>query len=120
MKKRYNDPPSGRVPLERRLRRLKLGLVSDEKVLNARLSRMRSIPLTTWFEECPQQLEQLCGSVPAIRRHMTFGAAGAVLWDGRSTPQGLENMWLLLTPLLDIDRRMVKQNDGSACYWGTR
>ena len=116
----YNRPSSGHSPLELRLKRVKQGLVTDRKVLHARLTRMYHFPLKNWFQSDPQRLAALCQAVPAIGRHMTFGQAAAILFDLRDTQQGRENMWLLYSPLLDIDRHMIKGNDGSAYYWGTR
>ena len=51
---------------------------------------------------------------------MTSGQAAEGLWKDRDTRTGMEGMWLLLSPLLDIDRYMVKHNDGGAFYWGAR
>lgn len=115
----YNRPSSGHSPLELRLKRVKQGLVTDRKVLHARLTRMYHFPLKNWFQSDPQRLAALCQAVPAIHSGMTFGQAAAVLFDLRNA-QGRENMWLLYSPLLDIDRHMIKGNDGSAYYWGTR
>ena len=109
-----------RPSLEVRLDRLKHGLVSSSRVLDARLERMSSFPLTDWFGEHPERLEQLCRAFQYITRDMTFGQAADVLWSYRSTRRGIEGMWFLLSPLLDIDRYMVKHNDGGAFYWGAR
>ncbi len=120
MKKQCNISTDGQPSLACRLERLKQGLAGDDRVLDARLARMRRFPLTQWFGEHPERLEELCRAVPAIREDMTFGAAAAALWDARNTAWASEHLWLLLAPLLDIDRHMIKENDGSACYWGAR
>ena len=60
MKKQCNIPPDSQPSLVCRLERLKQGLAGDDKVLDARLARMRRFPLTQWFGEHPERLEELC------------------------------------------------------------
>lgn len=123
MSKQCNGAFMARPPLDVRLGRLKKGLVSDNRVVDAKLARISSFPLTRWFGAHPERLEQLCRALPEITEDMTFGQAAAVLWSGRKTEQWRQwqqNMWLLLAPLLDIDQHMIKLNDGGAVYWGSR
>lgn len=123
MSKQYNEKTQARPSLEERLGRLKKGLVSDRRVLDDRLDRMRHFPLIQWFGAHPERLEQLCRAFPAITKDMTFGKAASALWKDRKTDQWQQwqdNMWLLLSPLLDIDKYMIKLNDGGAFYWGAR
>ena len=120
MREQYNSTPAVRPSLEERLDRLKKGLVSDSRVLDVRLEHMSSFPLTDWFGEHRERLEQLSRVFPHITGGMTFGQAADVLWEYRDTRWGAEGMWLLLAPLLDADRYMVKHNDGGAFYWGAR
>ncbi|WP_294549261.1 hypothetical protein [uncultured Pseudoflavonifractor sp.] len=120
MREQYNSAPAVRPSLEERLDRLKKGLVSDSMVLDARLEHMSSFPLADWFGEHRERLEQLSRAFPGITGDMTFGQAADVLWEHRDTRRGAEGMWLLLAPLLDADRYMVKHNDGGAFYWGAR
>ena len=49
MSKQYNEKTQARPSLEERLGRLKKGLVSDRRVLDDRMARMRNFPLTQWF-----------------------------------------------------------------------
>ena len=117
MSKQYNGTSRVQPSMEERLDRLKKGLVSD------RLARMRNFPLTQWFGAHPERLEQLCRAFPAITKDMTFGKAASALWKDRKTDQWQQwqdNMWLLLSPLLGIDKYMIKLNDGGAFYWGAR
>lgn len=120
MREQYNSTPAVRPSLEERLDRLKKGLVSDSRVLDVRLEHMSSFPLNDWFGERQERLEQLSRVFPHITGGMTFGQAADVLWEYRDTRWGAEGMWLLLAPLLDADRYMVKHNDGGAFYWGAR
>lgn len=123
MSKQCKEEFRARPPLDLRLARLKGGLVSDNRVVDAKLVRISGFPLTQWFGEYPERLEQLRRTLPEITEDMTFGQAAALLWRGRKTErwrQWQQNMWLLLAPLLDIDSRMVKRNDGGAVYWGSR
>lgn len=120
MKKQYDNLQAARPSLEERLDRLKKGLVSDSRVLDARLEQIGGFPLTDWLGEHRERLAQLRRAFPDIAESMTFGQAADVLWKYRDTRKGIEGMWLLLSPLLDVDRYMVKHNDGGAFYWGAR
>ena len=120
MKRKGKAPAAGGVPLELRLTRLRQGLVSDERVVDARLGRMADMPLSQWFGEDRERLEELCRTVPGIWPGMRFGQAAALLWRRRSRPHGLEDVWQLLRPLLEMDLQLIKQTDGSAYYWGAR
>lgn len=120
MKKQYDNPAAAQPSLEVRLDRLKKGLVSDSRVLDARLEQISGFPLTDWLGEHRERLAQLRRAFPDIGENMTFGQAADVLWKDRDTRKGIEGMWLLLSPLLDVDRYMVKHNDGGAFYWGAR
>lgn len=120
MKKQYDNLQVARPSLEERLDRLKKGLVSDSRVLDARLEQIGGFPLTDWLGEHRERLAQLRRAFPDIAESMTFGQTADVLWKYRDTRKGIEGMWLLLSPLLDIDRYMVKHNDGGAFYWGAR
>lgn len=123
MSKQCNEAFRARPPLDLRLARLKGGLVSDNRVVDAKLARISSFPLSRWFGDHPERLEQLRRTLPGITEDMTFGQAAALLWEGRKTErwrQWQQNMWLLLAPLLDIDQHMIKLNDGGAVYWGSR
>ena len=120
MKKQYDNPAAARPSLEERLDRLKKGLVSDSRVLDARLEQISGFPLTAWLGEHRERLAQLRRAFPDIGENMTFGQTADVLWKYRDTRKGIEGMWLLLSPLLDVDRYMVKHNDGGAFYWGAR
>lgn len=119
MKKQDNQWPP-QPSLAERLGRLKQGLVSDSAVLDARMMQMSNFPLTSWFGNHPERLEQLSQAFPDITEDMTFGAAADILWAYQETHRGAEGMWLLLAPLLDIDHYMIKLNDGGAFYWGAR
>ena len=120
MKKQYDNLTAARPSLEERLDRLKKGLVSDSRVLDARLEQISGFPLTDWLGEHRERLAQLRRAFPDIGENMTFGQAADVLWKYRDTRKGIEGMWLLLSPLLDVDRYMVKHNDGGAFYCGAR
>ena len=120
MREQYNSTPAVRPSLEERLDRLKKGLVSDSRVLDARLERISSFPLTEWLGEHLERLAQLRRVFPDLTESMTFGQAADVLWGYRDTQKGRQGMWLLLSPRLDIDRCMVKHHDGGAFYWGAR
>ena len=112
--------PAGRIPLSRRLEQRNRGLAGDERVIEAKLACINAFPLELWFGEHQERLEQLSRAFPDISGQTAFGAAAAALWEARANPRSREGMWLLLSPLLDIDRHMVKLENGCVYRWGAR
>ena len=66
MKKQYDNLPAARPSLEERLDRLKKGLVSDSRVLDARLEQISGFPLTDWLGEHRERLAQLRRAFPDV------------------------------------------------------
>lgn len=113
-------PSRGPVSLERRLFSVGLGLINDSRVLDARLKRMDSYPLEDWFGTHPERLEQLRAAFHGMEECATFGQAAALLWQYHPQQLGIDGMWLLLSPLLDIDQHMIKLTEGGAAFWAAR
>lgn len=120
MSKQCNPPRDRSLLLEARLSRAYQGRTADCRVLESRFARMGSYPLSQWFGAHPERLDQLRAAFPDLGECATFGQAAALLWAARKTRKSTQAMWLLLSPLLDIDRYLVKLSDGGGYSWGNR
>lgn len=120
------------IPLADRLNSLLCGLASDSAVLDAKLSRINRFPLALWFDLHPERLFQLSQAFPCITTETSFGEAAAQLYrqpptgpDGAPAPGPLElaAMWLLISPLIDMDALLVQTSNerkGGAIQWRPR
>ena len=123
-----NPTSAGGAALALRLENAQKGLITDNRALESKFARITALPLKLWFQQEPHRLERLSGVFQEISPEMTFGEAAAVLYRGYSEERQagrpgtlyIDGMWLLLSPLIDIDWNMVKLQSGGGYFWGRR
>lgn len=121
----HGDHTPTQIPLDRRLHAIEAGQICDDAVLNAKFRRIQQFPLKVWFSEHPERLEKLCQVFPDIRAANTFGQAAAILFhqliqrkgEIRHDPLIAAGMWMLYSPLLDIQCHLCTAREGGAYVW---